>query len=259
MIPPPPASCRRQSRVLFLLSLIPALGVVGLALCGQGYAALAVFAVAFILIGGGTICPRAPWFGGGITHLSAAQALANEVWITIDDGPDPVTTPQMLDILDQYDAKAGFFLIGNRARQHPDLVREIARRGHIVGNHSQTHPSATFWTLRPAEMWQEIAGCQQTLTEILGTAPTWFRPPVGHHNLFISPPLRALGLTMAVWNCRCFDGVERHVPLILRRIARSLKPGGIVLLHEANPVCHEVLEGALKLVRQRGLKAVLPG
>jgi peptidoglycan/xylan/chitin deacetylase (PgdA/CDA1 family) len=107
-------------------------------------------------------------------------------------------------------------------------------------------------------MWQEIAGCQQTLTEILGTAPVWFRPPVGHHNLFIGPPLKALGLTMAIWNCRGFDGIESNPDAVMQRISRSLRPGSIVLLHEANAVCLQVLEQTLQLLQSRGLTAALP-
>jgi peptidoglycan/xylan/chitin deacetylase (PgdA/CDA1 family) len=107
-------------------------------------------------------------------------------------------------------------------------------------------------------MWHEIAGCQQTLTTILGSAPVWFRPPVGHHNLFITPPLRALGLTMLIWNCRGFDAVERDVSLILRRIEKSLRPGAVILLHDLTPACAEVLSGTLDLIRQRGYTTGLP-
>jgi peptidoglycan/xylan/chitin deacetylase (PgdA/CDA1 family) len=255
MIPQPPASCRRESQKLFVLSLLPAVGVVGLLVSGHALAALALFWAAFFLIGYATIWPRARWFAASVRELPAAQAQAGEVWITIDDGPDPKTTPAMLDLLDQHGAKAGFFLIGDKARQYPDLVREIAQRGHVIGNHSQTHPAGRFWTLRPAAMWKEIAGCQQTLTDILGVAPVWFRPPVGHHNLFIGPPLKALGLTMAIWNCRGFDGIDGNAAKVLDRIARSLQPGSIILLHEANSMCQEVLSGTLKFVRERGLKA----
>lgn len=258
IVRPPPARCVRQSWVLFVLSLLPGVGVATLAASGHGAAAFVLFWLAFFSIGFGTIIPRVRWFCSSIQELSAAQTQAGGVWITIDDGPDPATTYGMLDILDRYQAKAAFFLIGEKACRHPSLVREIARRGHLIGNHTQTHPAGKFWTLRPAAMWYEMAGCQQTLAEILGAAPVWFRPPVGHHNLFISPPLKALGLTMAIWNCRGFDGLDRNPASVLRRIGRSLRPGSVVLLHEANPICLEVLDETLKLVRQRGLKTVLP-
>lgn len=204
----------------------------------------------------GTLVPRCAWFGPLIATLPAG---AEGVSLTIDDGPDPEHTPALLDILDQHQAKAVFFLIGERAARHPELVREIARRGHVIGNHSQTHPAATFWALGPWRMWAEISGCQQTLTQITGTAPQWFRPPVGHHNLFVAAPLRALGLKMMMWNCRGYDAVEKDAALVLRRITQDLRPGGIILLHDATLICEEVLRGTLALIKKRGLRVELPG
>lgn len=253
MIPPQPDSCRRQNHWRFILSLLPGTACVLLLITGHWLAAAAVFGLTFILIAIGTIIPRCALFGPLISALPDSS-----VCLSIDDGPDPETTPRLLDLLDQHQAKALFFLIGDRAMRHPELVREIARRGHGIGNHSQTHPAATFWRLRPQRMWAEVAGCQQTLTQILGSAPVWFRPPVGHHNLFLSPPLRALGLTMLIWNCRGFDAVERDVSLILRRIEKTLRPGAIILLHDLTPRCAEVLSGTLELIRQRGLHTTLP-
>ncbi len=258
-VPEQPAACRRENSRRFGVSLLPASACLLLLLAGHWGWAAAVFWTTFWVIGYGTIVPRACLFGPHVSRLPGHHEGLKQVWITVDDGPDPATTPALLDVLDRHQSKAGFFLIGSKAEKHPELVREIARRGHIVGNHSQTHPAGHFWTLRPARMWAEVAGCQQTLTDILGTPPVWFRPPVGHHNLFLAAPLRALGLTMAMWDCRGFDGVVKNPLLILRLIARSLRPGSIVLLHDGTPMCVEVLEGALRLMAERGLKAVLPG
>lgn len=259
-LPPPeqPAECRRENARRFVISLLPATACVALIVVGHWGWALVVFWTTFLVIGHGSILPRSRLFGPHVSQLSAAQARQGQVWITVDDGPDPATTPALLDVLDRHQARAGFFLIGDKAARHPELVREIARRGHLIGNHSQTHPAGRFWILRPTRMWAEVAGCQQTLTQILGKSPVWFRPPVGHHNLFLAAPLRALGLTMAIWNCRGFDGVVKNPAIILRLIARSLKPGAIVLLHDGTPMCVEVLEGTLRLLVARGLQAALP-
>lgn len=257
-VPAEPAACRRANRLRFLLSLLPALVCLGLLLAGAWPWALAVFTLTFLGIAYGATLPRARLFAAHVDRLPESQARTGGVWITVDDGPDPATTPALLEVLDRHQAKAGFFLIGDKARRHPELVRAIAARGHLVGNHSQTHPAGSFWRLRPARMWREIAGCQQTLTGILGAAPVWFRPPVGHHNLFIGPPLRALGLTMAIWNCRGYDGIERNPQVILRRLRRTLAPGAVVLLHDGTAACVEVLEGTLRLLEERGLKPVLP-
>lgn len=253
-----PAECRRENTRRFFISQLPGMTVMALLFCGEwGWAAFVFWAV-FFIIGYGSVVPSSRLFGSHVSELSEAQAQRHQVWITLDDGPDPEITPMLLDILDRYQAKAGFFLIGDRAQKHPDLVRDIARRGHLIGNHSQTHPSANFWILRPGRMWGELAGCQQTLTDILGVAPVWFRPPVGHHNMFLFPPLKALGLTMAIWNCRGFDGVVKNPDLIFSLIERQLKPGSIILLHDAVPVGPEILETTLRLIQARGLHAALP-
>ena len=159
-----------------------------LAVRGQWAASAAVFLATFVVISIGTILPRVPLFGPLIIKLPDSQALRDEIWLTIDDGPDPATTPQMLDLLDQHGAKAAFFVIGAKAAQHPGLVQQMVQRGHTVGNHSQTHPSASFWRLRPGRLWREIAGCQETLRSILGSPPVWFRPPVARTGLIRNGP-----------------------------------------------------------------------
>ena len=255
MIPRMPPACQRESLRAFVLSLLPAIGVMLALLTGHFGIAGFIFSTTFVIIGIGSVVPRCAMFGPMITRLPAG---ASGVCLTFDDGPDSSTTPALLDLLEAHEAKAFFFLIGDRAARHPDLVCEIARRGHVIGNHSQTHPSATFWMLRPWQLWREVAGCQETLRGILGQAPLWFRPPVGHHNLFLAAILREIGLTMMIWNCRGFDGVNRDVSAILRSIERGLRPGAIILLHEARPASVEVLRRTLDLIRVRGLDVVPP-
>lgn len=258
LAPPMPQACRRRSTLLLVLSLLPAVGCVLLVAAGFTGAALGVFWTTFVIICVGTVVPRCALFGPLVDRLPEDAVARQEVWLTLDDGPDPATTPALLDLLDAHGARAVFFVIGDRARAHPGLVREMAARGHWVANHSQSHPAASFWTLRPGRLWAEVAGCQETLRQLLGAAPVWFRPPVGHHNLFLSPLLQALGLRMMMWNCRGFDGVERDPAVVLRRVEGGLRPGALILLHDATPVCVEVLRGTLERLQARGLKAALP-
>lgn len=259
MPPPEPAECRRRNRRRLLLWGLPALVVAGLALVGQPQLATACF----VAVGGvftlGTLRPASGLFGPHRCELSAAQAARGEVWITFDDGPDPLTTPILLAVLARHGVRAGFFLIGEKAGRHPDLVRAIAAGGHLIGNHSQTHPAGRFWSLLPAAMWREIAGCQQTLTEILGTPPKLFRPPVGHHNPFVAAPVQALGLLMVLWNCRGFDAVLRDPVAVRRRLEAQVKPGAIVLMHEGRADAGELLDQVLQMLAERGLRPVLPG
>jgi len=239
----------------FVLSLIPAIAVIVALLAGHYGIAGFIFGCTFTIISIGAVVPRCSLFGPLISKLPTGT---KGVCLTIDDGPDPNTTPVLLDLLEAHQAKALFFLIGDRAAKHPELVCEIARRGHVIGNHSQTHPAAKFWRLRPWALWREVAGCQQTLRGILGESPRWFRPPVGHHNLFLASILRTLGLTMMIWNCRGFDGVQRDASAILRTISRDLRPGAIILLHEGRPISAEVLRGTLELIHARGMQMAPP-
>jgi peptidoglycan-N-acetylglucosamine deacetylase len=205
----------------------------------------------------GTLAPNARLFGPVLSRLPTG---AGGVWLTIDDGPSD-DTPALLDLLDTHDAKATFFLVGDRAAARPELVREIARRGHGIGNHSRTHPQARFWALGPRAMRDEIAGCQRQLQAITGIAPVWFRAVVGHANPFVSAPLRDLGLARVAWSARGYDAVDGDVQRVLGRIAADLAPGAIVLLHEGAPHGRsvEIVSRVLDRLRETGLRTVVPG
>lgn len=202
----------------------------------------------------GVLAPASRLYGPVLTRLPG-----DGVWLTIDDGPSD-DTRAMLDLLDAHDAKATFFLVGDRAAARPELVREIAARGHGIGNHSQTHPQAMFWALGPARMRREILDCQRTLAGITGHAPVWFRSVVGHTNPFVHAPLRAAGLARVGWNARGFDAVKADVDDVVARIDADLAPGAIVLLHEGAKHRANVamVEGVLARMRAKGLRAVLP-
>jgi peptidoglycan/xylan/chitin deacetylase (PgdA/CDA1 family) len=210
----------------------------------------------------GTLRANARLFGPVTTRFLAA---GNEVWLTIDDGPHPDDTPRLLDLLDAAGARATFFVCGDQARAHPDLTREVRRRGHQLGNHSMTHPQATFWCLSPRRVAQEIAGCNQVLRELTGAEPRLFRAPVGMANPFVHWAADALGLRLVGWSARGYDGVARARPAdVVGRIWRSLRPGGIVLLHEGRrgaggeAVNVRSLELLLRDLAVRGWRCVLP-
>ncbi len=211
----------------------------------------------------GTLRPNNPLFGPVTTGFTPAHP--DEIWLTIDDGPDPHDTPRLLDLLADADAKATFFVRGDRARAHPGLVREILRRGHGLGNHTDTHPQATFWCLGPRRLAREINDCNTTLRTITGTVPRLFRAPVGMINPFVHPAAAACGLAVIGWSARGFDGVSNADPAgVVRRILADLRPGGVALLHEGrrNSVGDAINVQAMQLLldalRERGWRAVLP-
>ena len=204
----------------------------------------------------GTLRPGSRLFGPVLRRLPATEPIA---WLTIDDGPS-AETAAMLDLLDAHRAKATFFVVGARASARPDLVREIARRGHGLGNHSASHPQAWFWALPPARMRAEIESAQRTLREITGKAPRWFRAVVGMANPFVGPVLRDAGLARVAWSARGYDAVLRDPAAVVARIERDLAPGAIMLLHEGAKHGRNVETLALLLQRldALGYRCVLP-
>ncbi len=191
--------------------------------------------------------------------LSRLPDAGNSVWLTIDDGPGPETRA-VLDLLDQHQARATFFLVGERALAQPELVQEILRRGHDLGNHSHSHPQARFWRLGPAAMRAEIEGCQHALQALSGHPVRWYRSVVGMTNPFVAPVLKALGLVRVGWSARGYDGVGCTPEGVLSRLLPDLQPGAIVLLHEGAAHGHNrvIIERVLQALDERGLKARLP-
>ncbi len=184
-----------------------------------------------------------------------------EIWLTIDDGPDPSDTPRILDLLERHGARATFFLIGERARRHPELVTAIIRRGHQVGHHTQTHPAGTFWCASPARVRAELDEGLFSLRQA-GADPRWFRPPVGIKNVFLGRSLNERGLQCVGWSVRSLDTLSREPERVAARVMRSVKPGSIVLVHEGPCLDRRVRVRALELVLQqlasRRIACILP-
>lgn len=214
---------------------------------------------AVIMLAG--LWPRSTWLGPNWTALPPEAAARGEIALTIDDGPDPEVTPQVLDLLDRYDARATFFCIGDKAARYPDLCREIVRRGHAVENHSQHHRHF-FSLLGIAGFSRELQAAQDTLTAITGRRPLFFRAPAGLRNPFLDPVLCKLGLRLAAWTRRGYDTRTSDADTVLRRLMRDMKAGSILLLHDGNcartaagvPVIVAVLPHLLEAARDSGLR-----
>jgi peptidoglycan/xylan/chitin deacetylase (PgdA/CDA1 family) len=185
------------------------------------------------------------------------------VALTIDDGPDPQVTPQILAILSQYGVCATFFCIGARAAEHPDLCREMVAAGHRIENHGALHP--VMLSLSGPSGWRrEILDGQQILQGITGQAPCFYRAVAGLRNPFLDPVLHAAGLRLASWSRRGFDTRERDPATVLHRLTHRLNAGDILLMHDGNaartleqaPVIVAVLPSLLEAIRAAGLTPV---
>lgn len=207
--------------------------------------------------------PRSTWLGPNLTRLPVECAQRRQVAITFDDGPDPEITPRILDALDARGAHATFFCIGERAAANPAVVREIARRGHGVENHSMRH-AYTFALHSLPGFRREISAAQSLLADITGRAPRFFRAPMGLRNPLLDPVLHELGLALVSWSRRAFDTREQDPEVVTRRLTGALAARDILVLHDGHaardpqalPASVGALPRVLDVLEARGLKAV---
>ncbi|HEV2711013.1 MAG TPA: polysaccharide deacetylase family protein [Edaphobacter sp.] len=176
--------------------------------------------------------PQSQLFG----PVLVAGSNPDEIALTYDDGPNDDATERLLEVLAHHQVHATFFLIGNFARQRPALVRSIAAAGHIVGNHTMTHPWLSWQS--SARIQQELAGCNAVLEDTLGAPVRFFRAPHGARRPAVLRIARELGLTAVQWNITAFDWNPIPAEEILGNVTRGIernrsrKRASNVLLHD---------------------------
>lgn len=240
-VAPAEGNCKTAERHWFTtpalqLSAVVHTGSVLLTILYPGVWQWALGAVLFnhMVLTTGVMWPKNRLLGPNMTHLPTAAACRREVSITFDDGPDPEITPLVLDLLDQYDAKASFFCIANKVSAYPELAREIIKRGHSLENHTNSHPY-TFALFGPGSIKCEINAAQSTIFAVTGITPRFFRAPMGFRSPFLAPVVEQTGLYCATWTRRGFDTFARHSKPVLRKLLRDLAAGDILLLHDGRP------------------------
>jgi peptidoglycan-N-acetylglucosamine deacetylase len=158
--------------------------------------------------------PRAQLFGATLRRTASPRQLA----LTFDDGPNPAITPRLLDLLDRHDAKATFFVVGRFVQACGALTKEVSSRGHLLGNHTQTHPNL-FW-LGPRDVRNELQQCQGALQDATGSPAKYFRPPYGLRNPWVVSNARKLGMQTVMWTLLPGDWQEKPV----ERLTNRMKP-----------------------------------
>jgi peptidoglycan/xylan/chitin deacetylase (PgdA/CDA1 family) len=196
------------------------------------WAALATCAIVIVLIAFFTyaiVHPASQFFAKVVDRIASDQ---QHVALTFDDGPDPVFTPQVLDMLRANNARATFFVLGERARANPDLIRRMHDEGHTVGTHTHRH-LIRFHFGSPTYVRREIEEAVEAVGAILPERPTLFRPPQGLRTpCFASGWARTRGLTLVTWSVRGFDSRPTTAEAIVARVGKHLAPGAIVTLHD---------------------------
>jgi peptidoglycan/xylan/chitin deacetylase (PgdA/CDA1 family) len=192
----------------------------------------AAITVAAATLAFAALSPGSQIFG----HTLIAGRNPREVALTFDDGPNDAITEALLDLLGRHDTRATFFMIGRFVRQRPALARRVHAAGHLIGNHTETHP---WLTMRSRSRIQaELRDCNQALEDALGAPIRYFRPPHGARRPFVLCAARELGLTTVQWNIMAQDWRPIGSAQILRNVERGLERcrrrriGANILLHD---------------------------
>ena len=177
-----------------------------------------------------------------------------EIALTIDDGPHPVYTPRLLQILKQNGIHATFFVVGEQAERYPDLIRAEVTGGHSIGNHTYDHVSLVKIPLEYVDT--EIKACGDVLRHITGRAPHLFRPPGGEYNRGVAESVKALGYKMVLYSDDPGDYADPGTGVIETRTLDTISNGGIILLHDGSAQTLVILPQIIQRLKARGFQFV---
>src|SRR5690625_4538837 len=173
---------------------------------------------------------------------------------TFDDGPHPEVTPDVLNVLKDFNAKATFFMIGHEINKYPEIVRQVAEEGHELANHSHNHPNLT--EMSPQAIQEQIIGPKEMISQITGIEPTLFRPPYGAVDEKVMSVIGNLGNSAILWSVDSRDWEVKHVNTIYQNVMRDAKGGSIVLMHDLYPTTTETLKRLLTSLSDQGYEFI---
>jgi peptidoglycan/xylan/chitin deacetylase (PgdA/CDA1 family) len=174
-----------------------------------------------------SMAPQGQFFGrtvaGGIRG-------SRQIALTYDDGPNDPHTLKLLDVLAKHGVRATFFMIGRYVRQQPDIARAVAQAGHVIGNHTFTHPLLIFESAARTRM--QLVDCKQALEDAVGEHSKLFRPPFGGRRPATLRVARALGLETVMWSVTGYDWNAPPAAVIEKKVMRQIRGGDVILLHD---------------------------
>lgn len=171
--------------------------------------------------------------------------------LTFDDGPDPRTTPQVLDILANYQAKGTFFMMGSKVAGNEALVKRVSEAGHEIGNHSWDHPNLTKLTVD--QIQYQVNATNQAISKACGKKPLYLRPPYGATNDTVQ---RASGLAQMLWTVDTRDWENHSTAGIMDNIKKQLQYGGVVLMHDIHQTTVNALPTVMEYLKAEGYQCV---
>ena len=187
----------------------------------------AAVAAAASAVGYQSMAPTGQWFGRTFTGFGRGS---KRIALTYDDGPNDPHTLKLLEVLAKHDVRATFFMIGRFVRQRPDIVREVARAGHVIGNHTFTHPLLIFQSDEATRA--QLLDCRAALHDAIGEHSNLFRPPFGGRRPSTLRVAREFGLEPVMWNVTGYDWDAPPASRIEKKVIRQMRGGDVILLHD---------------------------
>ncbi len=199
-------------------------------------------------------------FGAGLIQLnyfvnSINKGTTKGIAITFDDGPDPQTTPQILDILAKENIKASFFVIGHKIEANKALLQRIDDEGHTIGNHSFSH-TKKLTTSSTSFLREDFLKCSKSVEAVINKRPKFFRAPYGVTNPRYKRAIMALSLKSIGWSIRSLDTKTDDANRLKNRVIKKISNGSIVLFHDTQKITVEVLPQIIQHCKNNGIKIV---
>jgi peptidoglycan/xylan/chitin deacetylase (PgdA/CDA1 family) len=203
--------------------------------------------------------------GGAPSKSEAASALGsgklisgspdkNLIALTFDDGPKPGAVEDLLLELEKQGIKATFFVVGKMVVEHPDLLKSIIAKGHLIANHSYSHPNLK--TLKPEQVLKELTDTNEAISRVTGKPVRYFRPPGGNYDAMVMEQIRKAGLINVLWTINTADYTGKKADAIAAQVIDGAKPGGIVLAHTGAPETVAALPRIARELRAKGFEFV---